>query len=121
MFNKTVVVPVIHETTRHIETTKHIHEHRAPTDDSIRLAKEYEEKAWASVVGKTVEKLPSIDAEFIAIEREHYDRALHVLCKINGQTVQIKHGDERDKTEMYRGIAKALVERIMTQLFMVTK
>lgn len=121
MFNNTVVVPLIHETTRHIETTKHIHEHRAPTDDSIRLAKEYEEKAWASVVRKYIEEIPSIGAQFVVIERDCCERSVHVLCRINNRTVQIKQSEGCDKDEMYRGIARELTQEIMRQLLTVVK
>lgn len=50
MFNKTMIVtePVVREHTNYV--TKEVHEHRAPTDASVRLLREMEAKAKDEIV-----------------------------------------------------------------------
>ena len=49
MFNKNFVFPQTR--TEHVPYEKSIVEHRAPTDDSIRIWEEMKEKAYKSILG----------------------------------------------------------------------
>jgi hypothetical protein len=49
----------------HHSTT--VKEYRAPTDDSIRLAKEYEEKAWNAVAKRVLQDVPGFNAKFVEV------------------------------------------------------
>lgn len=71
--------------------TKTIHEHRAPTDDSIRLAREYEEKAWEAIERRVLHDIPSIEATAVIAEESFADRATHVFFKVNGRPVRVRY------------------------------
>ncbi len=105
-----------------IQNTEHRHHHRvevsekrAPTDESIRLAKEYEEKAWREVAGRVVKEIKGIDAEFVQVEATHYDMSLHIFFKLNGRPVRVRY--EREFTgEVLQGVAQKITEEVMRTL-----
>jgi len=87
MFNKTICIPIVTNTPYARQTT--IIEKRAPTDESVRLLKEMEEKAQEKVENVIFKRL---DGNFI--EFSHFDVTDHVynmgsdvriLLKINGR------------------------------------
>ena len=69
--------------------TRTVHEHRAPTDESIRLAREYEEKAWNIVRDRVTEPLLNISANYVVCETAEYDRKTHIFFKVNNKPVRI--------------------------------
>lgn len=99
--------------------TQHVHEHRAPTDDSIRLAAEYEEKAWKKVTRRVIEEIPSIAAKVIACEECYERRGKHLLFSVNERPVRMFLEESRGtgKDQIVREVAETITEEIMRQLF----
>lgn len=99
--------------------TREVHEHRAPTDDSIRLAKEYEEKIWASVKNRVLEDIKEIDAQVIYCQRDHASNDKCLLISINGRNVDIRLPDSyrESKQEIIERTIKIIAEEIAKQLF----
>lgn len=96
-------------------------EKRAPTDDSIRLAAEYEEKAWQKVTGHLIEQLPTIDAKVIAVEGDFANPGTHYLFSINNQKVRLFVGNTAlNKSDMVEKVSEAITGKLMEQLFQKT-
>lgn len=89
MFNSYTVNPILHVEANVSNTT---HEHRAPTDESIRLMREMETKAKDQVV------------KAVRVENSHIDTVIHtmrdtltgdtlyaVIFKINGVQHRVDH------------------------------
>lgn len=64
-------------------------EQRAPTDDSIRLAKEYEEKAWNSITSHFLQHLPGLHAKFKVAERRMPENDIVIMFEVNGEKFRI--------------------------------
>ena len=89
------------------------HEHRAPTDESVKILKEYHEKAlkWAS--DAVFEKLEPINASIGGFEMSMVDDKYHVCLNINGRKVLMTM--DRPYESNY-ALAKAVCERIAEEL-----
>lgn len=98
--------------------TQTVIEKRAPTDESIRLAKEYEEKAWASVSDRVILDIKPIDAQVVYCERRDEDRSKRLLFKVNGRKVAVRLDDgfDRDRHSIAKEAAEAITTAIMAQL-----
>jgi hypothetical protein len=103
--------------------TKIVHEHRAPTDESIRLAREYEEKAWAEVEKRMLWQIPGIQAQVIVAESDHGMREKHVIFSINGRRMHICHPESVivDTQQIIKDIANKVAEEITIQLLRFQK
>lgn len=123
MFNKTTIVrPVVGPgRTEYVpfEKSVTVHEHRAPTDASIAIYRELEEKAWDSVISKLVEEIPSIQAQYLVVERNPADRNLYVAFKINGRLIKLKvssHDHLIGKSEVIQAVAEEIVNQLSSAL-----
>lgn len=98
--------------------TREVHEHRAPTDDSIRIAKEYEEKIWKEVTHRVLQDIPSIEANYIVTEESCYDRSRHIFFKVNGREIRhkIEYLGDIDQLTIYRHIADEITKQLMSLL-----
>ena len=98
--------------------TQTVIEKRAPTDESIRLAKEYEEKAWEAVSDRVILDIKQIDAHIVYCEKSYEDRSKRLLFKVNGRKVDVRLDDEfdRDRHSVVKEVAEAITGAIMTQL-----
>ena len=99
--------------------TQTVIEKRAPTDESIRLAKEYEEKAWASVSDRVVLDIKDIDAQVVYCEKSYDDMSKCLLFKVNGRKVDVRLDDgfDRDRRTIVKEVGEAITTAIMNQLF----
>lgn len=70
MFNKTVIVQ--DRGPRHISQSTTVHEHRAPTDHSVALLAEFQEKAEAKVI------------KAIAVEDNKFNCVVHTMHDCGG-------------------------------------
>lgn len=102
--------------------TKTVIEKRAPTDDSIRLAREYEEKAWAAVSNRIVRDIKPIDAQVVYCEKQFDDRSKRLLFTVNGRKVDVRLNDGYDGNHhiVYREMAEAITAAILTQLLIAS-
>lgn len=118
MFNRTVIVPHTEHVTH--EVTKHIHHHRAPTDDSVRLLKELEEKAQA----KIIEAVHVGDTTFDCVV--HFQRTmiddnvcLLAVFSLNGKKITVEHKerqDRYDRREAFLALRDAMAKEIAGQV-----
>lgn len=95
-----------------------VHEHRAPTDESIRLAKEYEEKAWNNVTNRLLVDIPAINAQVVICERSCESREKRLLFKVNGHKVDVRLDDHSQASNhtIWKEVADAIAEQILKQL-----
>ena len=107
--------------TEYVTTTTH--EHRAPTDESIRLAREYEDKAWAEVEKRVLWQIPGIQAQVIVAESDCANREKHVIFSVNGRRIHIRHPESItvDTQQIVKDIAEKVADEITMQLFRMKK
>ncbi len=98
--------------------TQTVIEKRAPTDDSIRLAKEYEAKIWKDIESRATENIPSINAGYVLSEESCSDRARHLFFKVNGQPVRIRfeYDHQIDRAAIMREIAEKITQEVVILL-----
>lgn len=88
-----------------------IHEHKAPTDDSIRLLNEFQTKAKESIIAKCDIKDNTINGVTVAFSSAHHSASLKgevwIKFSINGEEFNLKEDYnvfepvENEKLEMY--------------------
>lgn len=118
MFNKTTIIEAPDKEYVPYEKSVTVHQHRAPTDESIRLAKEYEERIWKDISNRVTIDIPSIDAAYVQTEESCYDRARHIFFKVNGRPVRLKYEYQQaiDQHSIFRDIAGEITEQVMVLL-----
>jgi len=115
MFNKTIVVTRRRQTVYHNQT---VHEHRAPTDESVKVLKEYHEKAlqWAS--DAVFEKLDPINASVAQFEMSPVDLKYYLCLNINGRKVLIKIDKPYERAQaLSEAVCKHIAAELTAQLF----
>ena len=102
-----------HRHTHHVTT----HEYRAPTDDSIRLAKEMEEKVRAKIVANFDFPENKVLHANVIKSVEMFGNVYFVVFQINGQAIKIYV----DMPPMVKGDAavKHLVETVAKELTVI--
>lgn len=91
MFRKKPAVIDVHMPTRTEYVTREVHEHRAPTDDSVRLLREMEDKARQQVEqsinvgGNDFECVVNIEVESMSM-----DTVAVALFRLNGKQMRSK-------------------------------
>jgi hypothetical protein len=97
-----------------------VHEHRAPTDASIKLYAELLEKARAEIVGHVAHPHDNVLSHAtievntlnLSDEHEHY-----VVFRLNGTVHKLRFSIARDAREqMIRSIAATLLEHVGREL-----
>ncbi|AKE44802.1 hypothetical protein AU106_gp171 [Sinorhizobium phage phiM9] len=114
MFNKTVIVAGRPTTTNHYST---ITEKRAPTDESVRLLKEFEEKAEAKVLKAM--RLETNNFKAVIQKQQAFevgDIVYVVIYELGGirRVVKVNHSDLDDLKGVHwtENVLKALSEDI---------
>lgn len=59
-----------------------VNQHRAPTDDSIRLAEEYREKALKSIISDTYENNNTFSYRVIVLDKNYLAGMASIVCVI---------------------------------------
>lgn len=111
----------------HYNTTE-ITERRAPTDESVRLLQEMEEKAKERISDKFTISNSQIDAVAIVFYDEIMEnkRNVHIRFKLNGEShlvktgyrkfdMELSHG-ENYRQEVFRVMREAVAEQIATKV-----
>lgn len=98
-----------------------VHEHRAPTDDSIRLAHEMEAKARDSVTAMVMVSDTPVEVLIWRME-EDIIPTLNAKAKINGTEVKVKvqidrGGPNATAAELVRELGKAIAETALREVF----
>ena len=115
---------VAHSDPQHI--TKTVHEHRAPTDESIRLLNEMEAKAMANVISKLTP--PGNVVSGIIVEHAHMglERCFTVAFELNGHKFNISQRMNNDLLHLdpasawkslFDEIAKAIASELFERVF----
>lgn len=97
--------------TTHVNVT---HGPRAPTDDSIRLAKEYEEKAWKAVESSVLRDVPGFEVKFVTIERRCDRWSTVIMFKVNEKPFTIEF-DQHAQAGM-ENFVRAMAEKISVEI-----
>lgn len=124
-----VVVPVERTRTEYVTRTVNVHEHRAPTDESVRLLREMQEKAEAEVV-KSVSVSNTL---FECVLHQHIDNLSdrmfwRAIFKLNGKQMTATNEsdprrrnygpDARDNfAELRDEMAKVVATEILNDAF----
>jgi hypothetical protein len=98
-----------------------VHEHRAPTDESLKLLNEMREKTLASIVNAVRLENCAIDGVI------HHMRDFGPNCpfgadrfliryKLNGRSIDVRHEFERKPLEGYADAAQRLVDELRAAL-----
>ena len=119
MFDRTVIVPRMVEHVTH-EVTKQVHHHRAPTDDSVKLLKELEEKAQA----KVIEAVHVGDTTFECVvhaERDGPSDSVRLVAvfSLNGKKLTAKfeeHIYRFERRAAFEGLRAAIAAEIAQQI-----
>jgi hypothetical protein len=122
MFNKslTLIAPERH-TTEYV--TREVHEHRAPTDESVRLLREMEAKAREQII----EAVHVGDATFDCVVhtmRSVEDNTLRLLAifSLGGKKMTAEHHEYWDQiengAEAVRALRNKMAETIATEILM---
>jgi hypothetical protein len=109
--------------------TRTVHEHRAPTDESVKILKEMEEAAWKKVADTIAREANNyFDVITFKLEKNPADRLnyTYALFSLNGKTIEMKLKlDEHEAGKMFwDAIAKEIAEQITAKMcdgFMATK
>lgn len=120
MFDRPVIL--VPHVTQHVtrEVTKQVHEHRAPTDESVRLLAEFEAKARERIV----EAIHVGDGVFecvVHIEKSFADDAVRLMAvfSLNGKklTAEFKeHGHRVERKAALLGLRDAIAKEIAHQI-----
>jgi hypothetical protein len=117
MFNTTVFAPQ-RRTTEYV--TKEIHEHRAPTDDSVRLLREMEGKAKEQII----EALHIGDTTFdcvVHVSKRFEDSTTRLLAvfSLNGKKLtaeHIEHDHRYERDAAFAALRDAIAKEIATEV-----
>lgn len=119
MFNRMVILPQHHtHSTQYV--TREVHEHRAPTDQSVKLLREMEEKAKAEIVdaihvGDTTFECVVHTMKFMA----DGSTKLMAVFSLNGKKLTAEYQDhdwKADPKTMAVGLRNAVAEKIATEI-----
>lgn len=95
-----------------------VNEHRAPTDDSIRLAREYEEKAWQHVAQGAVQGLRGIEADALVVDQSPIERKVMLFFKLNGKPVRVTIPLDEWKDDPITALHKAVAHEVANLILM---
>lgn len=100
-----------------------IHEHRAPTDDSVKLLREMEEASRQSVVGSCKIEDNTLNGTIVVflMDPQFFERTAYIRFKFNGKDFTIKKPLPKsfmfDKPAAVKMLAEAVRDQIMEDIF----
>ncbi len=98
----------------------HKHEHRAPTDESIKIYKELEKKALKNLISTTQLEDNTFNATW-HVFRDHMNYENKAICryKLNGVEYQFEVGVDRIHTgdKLAKEMLKKIREKVADHLF----
>lgn len=108
-------------TTKYVQTGPRrvdVHEHRAPTDDSVKLLIEMEEKARSKIVGAFVTKSNELEGAVVYMRRNiMLEHDVYIRFKLNGKDYEFVEKISDIKLSMNKIEAyKLLAEKISTTI-----
>lgn len=120
MFNRTVLVAPTHRVTEHVHVT---HKH-APTDESVRLLKEFEERAAAKVLDAV--KVSNSTFECVIHSQRDFasgDIELAAIFSLNGTKMRVDHRAQDDTppqkmaTDLCTKVAGRIASEVLAPAF----
>ena len=118
-----VVNPVVQERTKFVDRNITIHEHRAPTDESVKLLNEMQEKALANLIASLPVKGNDFECHLAAF-RDDMNRGdlFIVTAQVNGTKIEVREriGSYEEKTihDKFAQIRRALAEKIAAEILL---
>jgi hypothetical protein len=109
-----------HDNSTHIRYPDTIKEVKAPTDESIRLLNEFQEKALDNLISKVEVNNNLIEGTVMAFDMAHTSASIQhevkIICKfkINGQEFVVEKGISRD--ELWKDNSDRSIAQINLQL-----
>lgn len=94
-----------------------VHEHRAPTDESVKLLKEFEEKAREKLLASVPLKANGFESVmFVERDAMSMDFVLTIRAKINGQKIEATVRERAMGTESIREALPKLRDELAKQI-----
>lgn len=121
MFRKAPTVIAIESPSRTQYVKQDVHEHRAPTDESVRLLKEFEEKAQ----DKVVQSVHVGDSAFECVIHKERDcmsdsALLRAVFSLNGRKESVQHSyrprGPQDEVAAYAALRDKVASAIATKM-----
>lgn len=94
-----------------------VHEHRAPTDESVKLLKEYQEKAHEWAEQAVAVKLKGIEATVVQFEKCPWDQTWKMCVKINGRQLNLTFDEPQSQYEVVEEVKDAIARELTRQIF----
>jgi hypothetical protein len=116
MFNRRPIYINVEQPTEYL--TREVHEHRAPTDESVRLLKELEEKARA----KVIESIHIGDTIFECVVHVMQDvlndaTVFHAIFSLNGKRESVEYvSRDGDRTKAIHGLRDEIANVIANHM-----
>lgn len=106
MFDRTVILP-----TRTEYVTRTTHEHRAPTDESVKILREMEAKARDGVLSAIHIKDTEIHG---VVFYEPFNNRVTVRVKVNGRTIDASVERTDTPQELHAELSRAIAAELLT-------
>lgn len=117
MFDRTVVLPT---RTRTEFVTREVHEHRAPTDESVKLLREMETKAREQVTQATHVFDTAIDCVVEQLREPYHDKVrMAAVFSLNGRKMRVDVAlPSHEAKELPIKLRDAMAEKIATEVLL---
>ena len=98
-----------------------VHEHRAPTDESVALLKDMEEKARDKVIKSVAVENNSFNCVFHSLKDVQSDRLIgRSIFMLNGERMTVEESvspmDVKDKSELVLKLRDAMAKKIANEI-----
>jgi hypothetical protein len=116
MFDKLIV----QNTREYVDGDIEINVHNAPTDESVKLLKEYQEKAYAWVREAASTRLDNLNINVLSLVRDDWSFESKAAVKINDKVYIFsvpEHYIERDKENLVKNVINFIAAQIAIQIF----
>lgn len=117
--------PVIHVSPTRItreQVTEHVHEHRAPTDESVRLLAEMEAKARDKIIEAVHIGDTTFECVVQTMKNMHDDTiCLIAVFSLNGKKLTVEHIERSDRFERrkaFQDLRDAMATKIATEILL---
>lgn len=91
-------------------------EKRAPTDESVRLLKDFEKEARDKIINSIALESNLFHAKlFLELDHLSQKRLYYFIYELNGKRIEVKHSewmDEEDKEKIINGLLETLSKSI---------
>ena len=83
MFDKTYITPQSKPTHKTVSVTQTVHEHRAPTDESVKLLNEMQDKAIGNIIDTIVVQNNILNFVAVVFDSDIIHQSYNIKCKFS--------------------------------------